>query len=215
MTQPSTVPSQAPSEILSTPATSVAGAAVVAPSTVASDAVAPGAIHVHTTQPTPALNWSNSTASTPGLSDTLHVAGGLALVIAFIFGLGLLIKRLASGPMRKGRQRVLKTIDTQAVGSKERIAVMEINDTWLVVGISPQGISTLHSMPRPDDAPAHNNSSDEASPRTGMPFTQALREAARQSFGRKNVRDRETDCHHTDSRHITDRDSHDDRNDHA
>lgn len=194
MTQPYAVPSQTPSGTPSTPATSVAGAAVVAP-------VAPNA---HTTQPTPTLNWSNSTASTPGLSDTLHVAGGLAIVVVFIFGVGLLLKRLASGPMRKGKQRVLKTIDTQAVGSKERIAVMEVNDTWLVIGISPQGISTLHTMPRPDDQSAHDASVEDSS-RTGMPFTQALREAARQTFGRKDARGRET----------TDRDSHDDRNDHA
>lgn len=194
MTQPSAVPSQTPSGTPSTPATSVAGAAVVAP-------VAPNA---HTTQPTPTLNWSNSTASTPGLSDTLHVAGGLAIVVVFIFGVGLLLKRLASGPMRKGKQRVLKTIDTQAVGSKERIAVMEVNDTWLVIGISPQGISTLHTMPRPDDQSAHDAPVEDSS-RTGMPFTQALREAARQTFGRKDARGRET----------TDRDSHDDRNDHA
>lgn len=197
MTQPSAVPSQTSSETLTTPATSVAGAAVVAPK-------ANGTLNAHTTQPSPALDWSTSTASTPGLSDTLHVVGGLAIVIAFIFGLGLLVKRVSSGSMRRSGQRVLKTIDTQAVGNKERIAVMEINDTWLVVGISPQGITALHSMPRPDEPQADVAATDTAS-RTGMPFSQALREAARQTFGRKDTRGRTT----------TDRDAHDDRNDHA
>lgn len=203
MTQPSAVPSQIPSETLSTPATSVAGAAVVAPN-------ADIALNVektpnaHVTQPSPTLNWSTSSASTPGLSDSLHVAGGLAIVIAFIFVLGLLVKRLSSGSLRRSGQRVLKTIDTQAVGNKERIAVMEVNDTWLVVGISPQGISTLHSMPRPDDQSTSLPASADTL-RTGMPFSQALREAARQTFGRKDSRHRTS----------TDRDSHEDRNDHA
>lgn len=204
MTQPSAVPSQTPSETLSTPATSVAGAAVVAPNadTALNVEKAPTA---HTTQPSPSLNWSTSSASTPGLGDSLHVAGGLAIVIVVIFALGLLVKRISSGSLRRSGQRVLKTIDTQAVGNKERITVMEINDTWLVVGISPQGISTLHSMPRPDDQSARPAADTASAPRTGMPFSQALREAARQTFGRKAA----------SSRAATDRDSHEDRNDHA
>lgn len=193
MTQPS-VSSQASSGTLTAPATSVAGAAT--PSTASAPTT-------QVTQPTPSLNWSNSSASTPGFGDTLHVMGGLVIVLALIFGLGLLVKRLSSGSKGRGAQRILKTIDTQAVGSKERIAVVEVSDTWLVVGISPQGITALHSMPRPDDLSQDDVGED--APRTGMPFSQALREAARQTFGRKQHRDLPS----------TDRDSHNDRNDHV
>ena len=203
MTQPSAVPSQNSSETLTTPATSVAGAAVVASKSDTSAAADKPPTSHTTAQHSPTLNWSTSSSSAPGLGDTVNVAGCLIIVLALIFGLGLLIKRFSAGSVRRGGQRVLKTIDTQAVGSKERIAVMEINDTWLVVGITPQGISALHSMPRPDDQAT--DVADAATTRAGMPFAQALREAARTTFGRKENRDPK----------VTDRDAYNDRNDHA
>ena len=33
-----------------------------------------------------------------------------------------------------------------AVGQRERIVLVEINDTWLVVGVAPGQVRTLHSM---------------------------------------------------------------------
>ena len=234
MTQPSAVPSQRNAETFTTPATSVAGATVV-PSTVtvvAPSSSAPTTAHKSdasasadrpstsyiTAQHSPTLNWSTSSSSAPGLGDTVNVAVCLIIVIALIIGLGLLVKRFSVGSLRRGEQRVLKTIDTQAVGSKERIAVMEVNDTWLVVGITPQGISALHAMPRPDDQATDVAASTMSSTtmssttmsaatmsRAGMPFAQALREAARTTFGRKESRGQK----------ITDRDTHNDRNDHA
>ena len=34
------------------------------------------------------------------------------------------------------------------MGTRERIALVEVGDTWLVLGIAPGQISTLHSMPK-------------------------------------------------------------------
>ena len=168
MTQPSAVSSPAQQETSATPATSVAGAATAAHSThTAAHALS---------------DWQSTPSSAPGIGDAIQVAGGLVLIIGVILGLGVLLKRLGNGHIRRGGKRVLNIIDAQTVGSKERIAVMEIDDTWLVVGVTAQGISTLHTLPRPrereDDAPRAS-----AAP-LRMSFTQALREAARRTLGR-------------------------------
>ena len=43
---------------------------------------------------------------------------------------------------------MLKVISGVAVGQRERIVLVEVNDTWLVVGVAPGQVRTLHSMPK-------------------------------------------------------------------
>ena len=47
-----------------------------------------------------------------------------------------------------GAGSVLKVISGVAVGQRERIVLVEVNDTWLVIGVAPGQVRTLHSMPK-------------------------------------------------------------------
>ena len=47
-----------------------------------------------------------------------------------------------------GAGSLLKVISGVAVGQRERIVLVEVNDTWLVVGVAPGQVRTLHSMPK-------------------------------------------------------------------
>jgi flagellar protein FliO/FliZ len=48
------------------------------------------------------------------------------------------------------------------VGPRERVVIVEVEDTWLVVGVAPGRVNALHQMPKgrlaaTPDAPAGKN----------------------------------------------------------
>lgn len=81
----------------------------------------------------------------------LQVAFSLLLVLAAIAGLAWLLKRLT--PHQRSLGGALKVVSATAVGQRERVVVLEIDDTWLVVGVAPGHVGALHTMPK-RNAPA-------------------------------------------------------------
>jgi len=71
---------------------------------------------------------------------------GLGIVIALIVGGAYLLKRVQ--PARFAGGRLLRTVAQLGVGSRERVVVVEIGDQWLVLGVTPQSIRTLHTTAR-------------------------------------------------------------------
>ncbi len=69
---------------------------------------------------------------------------GLGIVLALIAGASIVLKRMIPG--RLGRPGLLKNIATVAVGPRERIVVVEIGATWMVVGVTANQITALHVM---------------------------------------------------------------------
>jgi flagellar protein FliO/FliZ len=90
--------------------------------------------------PTPA---NTSAASDGGM---LQVMLGLGVVLAVIMGAAWLLRRF--GGMAKGPANVVKVIGGSAVGQRERVVLVEVGDTWLVVGVAPGHVTALHSMPK-------------------------------------------------------------------
>jgi len=70
---------------------------------------------------------------------------GLAIVLGLIVAAGWLMKRFSIGPSASGLVRV---IAGAAVGQRERVVVVEIGDTWMVLGVAPGRVSALHTLPR-------------------------------------------------------------------
>jgi flagellar protein FliO/FliZ len=68
---------------------------------------------------------------------------GLGIVLALIAGASVFLKRFAPG--RLGGTGLLKPIATIAVGPRERIVVVELGDTWMVVGVTATQITALHT----------------------------------------------------------------------
>lgn len=70
----------------------------------------------------------------------------LCVVLALIWGTAWVVKRVA--PMQGGSNSLVKVVATQAVGQRERVVVVEIKDTWLVLGVAPGRVNSLHVLPK-------------------------------------------------------------------
>lgn len=74
-----------------------------------------------------------------------QVVLALAVVLAAIAGSAWLARRFAPGQSAGGSLRVVGGV---AVGPKERVVLVEIGETWLVVGVAPGQVNALHVLPK-------------------------------------------------------------------
>ena len=74
----------------------------------------------------------------------MQMLGALILVLALIGGITWLLKRFSLIPA--GSAGTVKVIAATAVGQRERVVVVEIANTWLVLGVAPGRINTLHTL---------------------------------------------------------------------
>lgn len=96
-----------------------------------------------------------------GVGAVLQTIVGLAVVIGLVFGFAWLARRFGLQPGQRGG--IVKTIGGTSLGGKERVAVVEIGDTWLVLGAAPGNVRLLHTMPA--------GSASGATHPTGTPFS--------------------------------------------
>lgn len=89
------------------------------------------------TPPPPAAMTSGS---------VLQVVFSLILVLAAVVLVAWLLKRI--NLPQHGAANLLKVVSGVAVGQRERVVLVEINDTWLIVGVAPGQVRTLHTMPK-------------------------------------------------------------------
>jgi flagellar protein FliO/FliZ len=85
----------------------------------------------------------------------LQAVAGLALVLAAVAGAAWLMRRLSLA--RPGLAAPLQLRGALAVGPRERVVVVEIEGTWLVLGVAPGRVSSLHALPKgtaPSPSPA-------------------------------------------------------------
>ncbi len=75
---------------------------------------------------------------------------GMLLILAVIVATAWLLKRIA--PRTYGASSVLRVVGGVAVGQRERVVIVEVGAIWLVVGVAPGGVTTLHQMPRAVEA---------------------------------------------------------------
>lgn len=98
--------------------------------------------------------------------SVIQLVFGLAIVIALLFASLWLLKRL-SAP-RGEAAGLMRIVAATPLGSRERVVVLEVADTWLVLGVAPGRISALAEVPRGKLPPA-------PSPAAGDAFTHRLR----------------------------------------
>ncbi len=100
-----------------------------------------------TASATPALAVAQGTAATELGGGVLQVVLSLAAVVLLLVGSLYLLKRI-SAP-RGAAAGLLRVIAGTAVGPRERVVLVEIGDTWLVLGVAPGRVTPLHQLPRP------------------------------------------------------------------
>lgn len=92
---------------------------------------------------TPAVKAQAAVSPTTGM---LQVFGGLLLVLLVVAVMAWALKRF--GVTQQSAAGIMKVIGGVAVGQRERVVLIEVGATWLVVGVAPGQVRALHSMPR-------------------------------------------------------------------
>ena len=94
--------------------------------------------------------WAQVASSeVPAISTAtlLQTMLGLALVIAFFLLAAYLLRRI-NGGRGFGSNGPLRIVGGLVIGPRERIVLVEIADSWIVVGLVPGQIRTLHTLPK-------------------------------------------------------------------
>lgn len=103
-----------------------------------------------TTQQAPQPAFSTGSALT-------QVSSVLAGIILLILVLAWLARRFGFMPKRLGGPQALKISASVQVGQRERVVIVEVEDARLVLGVTAQQITHLHTLPPKDpeqqDAP--------------------------------------------------------------
>jgi flagellar protein FliO/FliZ len=76
----------------------------------------------------------------------LQLLFGLLTVLALMLASLWLLKRL-SGP-RGEASRLMRVVAGTAVGARERVVILEVGSTWLVLGVAPGRVTALAELPR-------------------------------------------------------------------
>jgi flagellar protein FliO/FliZ len=89
-----------------------------------------------------------SESAVPGVStgSYLQAALALSLIVALLAGTAWLARKVSGG--KRFGQGGMKVVGGVALGPRERIVLLEIGNEWLVVGIVPGQIRTLHRLPK-------------------------------------------------------------------
>ncbi|SPB14078.1 flagellar biosynthesis protein, FliO [Caballeronia novacaledonica] len=80
-----------------------------------------------------------------GFGAVLQTLVGLVVVIGFVFGCAWLARKFGYQGGKRGG--LVKVVGGASLGNKERVAVVEVGDTWLVLGAGPGNVRLLHTMP--------------------------------------------------------------------
>jgi len=101
-------------------------------------------------------------------------ASALLFIIALLLILSYLIRRLNTH--RATDTLLMRHVASTSLGPKERVVVLEINDTWLVLGVAGGRINKLH------ETPALHHSGSERAP-SPVEFAEELSGALEGSRG--------------------------------
>jgi flagellar protein FliO/FliZ len=79
-------------------------------------------------------------------ASALQMVMGLVLVLALLLGTLWLLKRLSQP--RGQVAGLMRVVAGVAVGSRERVVILELGNSWLVLGVAPGQVTTLAEIPR-------------------------------------------------------------------
>jgi flagellar protein FliO/FliZ len=112
--------------------------------------------------------WAQAAgAESPGVSGAamIQMLLGLALIVAILF-FGAYFLRKLNGGRSFGNTGPLRIVGGLMISPRERIILVEVGETWLVVGLVPGQIKTLHTLAK-GQLPAEQG---------GTPFVHWLRQ---------------------------------------
>ena len=104
------------------------------------------------TQTTAVESVATSLPQAPGVNggDVVGLGASMLVIVGIIVVLGWMYSR--SRFIGGGNSDVINVVATRALGPKERLMVVEVADQQLLVGMTANGMQTLHVLEKPLDA---------------------------------------------------------------
>ena len=137
--------------------------------------------------PTAVPSAATESARGIGGAGILQALLGLAFVVGLIFFCGWAAKRF--GLRQPGSGTLLKLISSVSLGQREKVVVIEVGATWLVLGVTPTQVNLLHSMdaelPALDDEVDANGELKTAPTKTGMKLSEAFAQKLMETLNRQ------------------------------
>jgi flagellar protein FliO/FliZ len=103
---------------------------------------------------------------TGGWVAMLQALVGLLVVLGLLYGFLMLLRRF--GPSTTGARGIVKVVGGVMLSPRERLVMVEVQDTWLLLGVASGQVNLVHAMPRPEHA--ENSPVESAEP----PFASRL-----------------------------------------
>ncbi|MBT2337250.1 flagellar biosynthetic protein FliO [Variovorax paradoxus] len=88
---------------------------------------------------------AETAAPAVGASSLLQAGFGMFAVLGLIFLCAWAARRF--GLQRLGGGQFVKVVSSTMVGQRERVVVVEVGATWLVLGVAAGQVNALHSLP--------------------------------------------------------------------
>lgn len=79
-------------------------------------------------------------------ASVLQMVFGLLVVLALLVGALWMLKRISQP--QGSAAGLLRVVTGVAVGSRERVVIIELGNSWLVLGVAPGRVSALAEIPR-------------------------------------------------------------------
>lgn len=99
------------------------------------------------------------THSTPSTVDSgtqgsvlFNVGGALALVLLLIAGIAWVARRAGFAAQGTKSSKLLTIKCSQSLGQRERIVIVEVDEKWLLLGVTPSQISCLATLEKKSGA---------------------------------------------------------------
>ena len=80
---------------------------------------------------------------------SLKMAGSLILILGLIIFLFYILKHMKSGSLSLNRYPEMRILGTVSLAPKRAVALVEICDQWLVVGVGTESVTLLSKFDRP------------------------------------------------------------------
>lgn len=96
--------------------------------------------------PLQAAEPAAAAAPASGAAAVVQMLGALGVVLAVLLGAMWLLRRL-SGSKLAGTAAI-RTVGGIAVGTRERVLLLEVGEHWLVVGVAPGSVTGIATLPR-------------------------------------------------------------------
>ena len=81
-----------------------------------------------------------------GAGNLLQVFLGLVLVLGLVLGTAFVMRRMGRVPGLSND--AIRTVAAAAVGTRERVVLLEVGESWILVGVAPGQVRALATLPR-------------------------------------------------------------------